>query len=143
MTNEGTKTFHSVSLSLSFSLSLSLSLSLPFSLSYSLQGPFSSCVVIIHDNLTIVGQNNKHLLQWQMHGLKNMFLETSLNIKLPSIPWGDLSSMPGYCFESASSTRASYYHAMMLMGKINEVFIQSCNHVKIYKNFHKIAQSYT
>lgn len=27
----------------------------------------------------------------------------------------------GYCFENKSATRASYYHAMNLMGKINEL----------------------
>ena len=86
-----------------------------------LQDSFESCIVLIHDNLTLCGQNDKHLLKWSPHDLKNVFLETSLNVKLPSTPHGDQSKMAGYSFENKSAIRASYYHAMNLLGKINEV----------------------
>ena len=47
----------------------------------SLKKPFVSCVVILHENVNLVGKLDKNYLRWERHGLKSCFLQTSLNIK--------------------------------------------------------------
>ena len=44
--------------------------------------------------------------------------------RFPSIPYGDLSTIPGYSFENEESTRASYFVAMEHLGLIRE---QGCD----------------
>ena len=58
------------------------------------QDGFETATVIILDNVTLCGSYNTNLLKWHSHDLQNMFLQTSLNVKLPSIPWGNLSNIP-------------------------------------------------
>lgn len=86
----------------------------------SLKDPFEQCLVILHRNLCLIGDYKRHYQKWERHKLKSCFLESSLNVKLPSIPAGNASDMPGYQFDTPSKTRASYFVAMDQLGKFNE-----------------------
>ena len=85
-----------------------------------LKDPFQSCVVILHKNVNVVGRYSEHIQKWEMHDLKSCFLEVGLDLKLPSCPGGGLGDTSGYNFENQSRTRASYFTAMELLGKISE-----------------------
>ena len=66
----------------------------PLRVTLSPQDGFETATVIILDNVTLCGSYNTNLLKWHSHDLQNIFLQTSLNVKLPSIPWGNLSNIP-------------------------------------------------
>ena len=54
-----------------------------------------------------------------MHGLKQAFLTTGLNLKIPSIPAGG-QEQSGYSFEDESHTRGSYFSMLETMSWIGE-----------------------
>ena len=75
-------------------LSFPFSYRLPLKVALFSQDGFEQATVLILDNVTLCGSYDTNLLKWHSHGLQNMFLQTSLNVKLPSIPWGNLSNIP-------------------------------------------------
>ena len=77
-------------------------------------------MVILHKNVNLVGKYDENYLLWERHQLKSCFLETSLNVKLPSIPSGNAGDRPGFCFDTPKKIRASYFVAMEHLGLITD-----------------------
>ena len=70
------------------------------------------CTVILHRNIDLAGRLQANVQQWQTHGLSRAYIETSLGIKVPTLPCSDAGEIEGYRLGSVKEKLATYFVAL-------------------------------
>ena len=86
--------------------------------SFRLKNEFSSCIVLLHKNVHLLGSLDSNVNAWRQHDLVRCYLETSLQIKLPSLPCGRQGDYEGFLYTTERQKAASYFCAMDTLGEL-------------------------